>query len=166
MHGRGRRRFPSPGKDAGRRMRLLLQRVTRAEVRVDGAAVGAIGPGLLVLIGVGHQDTPQMAVALAHKTAELRIFRDEAGRTNRSLRDVGGALLAISQFTLFADTSKGRRPSFLAAAPPALGEALVSTYAGAVAAQGIHVERGIFGAEMAVELVNDGPMTIWLDSGD
>lgn len=145
-------------------MRLLLQRVTRAEVRVAGQSVGAIGPGLVALVGVGARDTPQVAHALAVKTVELRIFRDEAGRTNRSLLDVAGALLAVSQFTLFADTRKGRRPSFLDAAPAPLGEALYGVYADGVAARGVAVARGVFGAEMRLELVNDGPMTIWLDS--
>ena len=145
-------------------MRILLQRVLRAEVRVDGEVVGACGPGLLVLVGVGHDDTPAVAEALAGKVAELRIFRDEEGRTNRSLLEVGGAALVISQFTLYADTRKGRRPSFLDAAPPDLGTRLYERFAAALEARGIAVGRGRFGAEMAVELVNDGPMTIWLDS--
>ena len=145
-------------------MRLLLQRVTWAEVRVDGTAVGAIGPGLLVLVGVGPSDTEAIARTLADKVVDLRIFRDEAGLTNRSLIDVGGELLAVSQFTLFADTRKGRRPSFIGAAPPELGEALYAVFAEAVEAHGVLVARGVFGAEMQVELVNDGPMTIWLDS--
>ncbi|MBX3029113.1 MAG: D-tyrosyl-tRNA(Tyr) deacylase [Chloroflexi bacterium] len=145
-------------------MRLLLQRVERASVSVDGAVVGAIGPGLLVLVGVGHDDTPEVARLLADRTVDLRIFRDAEGRTNRSLADVGGAVLAVSQFTLYADTRKGRRPSFLDAGSPELGESLWRAYADAVAARGITVERGVFGAEMRVELVNDGPFTIWLDS--
>jgi D-tyrosyl-tRNA(Tyr) deacylase len=145
-------------------MRLLLQRVTRAEVRVDGTAVGAIGPGLLVLVGVGPSDTEAIARTLADKVVDLRIFRDEGGLTNRSLIDVGGALLAVSQFTLFADARKGRRPSFIGAAPPELGEALYAVFAEAVEVRGVTVARGVFGAEMQVELVNDGPMTIWLDS--
>jgi D-tyrosyl-tRNA(Tyr) deacylase len=146
-------------------MRLLLQRVTRAEVRVAGAVVGAIGPGLLALVGVGHRDDRAVAVALADKTVDLRIFRDEAGKTNRSLLDIGGSVLAISQFTLYADTRKGRRPSFLDAAPPELGASVYSAYCEAVAARGVTVARGEFGSEMEVELINDGPMTIWLDSG-
>jgi D-aminoacyl-tRNA deacylase len=145
-------------------MRLLLQRVDRAAVRVDDAVVGSIGPGLLALVGIGHGDTPEIVRAMADRTVGLRIFRDDDGRTNRSLIDVGGELLAVSQFTLYADTRKGRRPSFLDAAPPDLGDALYRAYADAVAALGIRVERGVFGAEMAVELVNDGPFTIWLDS--
>ena len=145
-------------------MRLLLQRVTRAEVLVDGTAVGAIGQGLLVLVGVGPSDSEATARSLADKVVDLRIFRDEAGLTNRSLIDVSGELLAVSQFTLFADTRKGRRPSFIGAATPELGEALYAAFADAVAARGVTVARGRFGAEMQVELLNDGPMTIWLDS--
>ena len=145
-------------------MRLLLQRVSRAEVRVDDAVVGAIGGGLLALVGIGHADTPEIVRQMADRTVGLRIFRDDEGRTNRSLADVGGELLAVSQFTLYADTRKGRRPSFLDAAPPDLGDRLYRAYADGVAAHGIRVARGIFGAEMAVELVNDGPFTIWLDS--
>jgi D-tyrosyl-tRNA(Tyr) deacylase len=145
-------------------MRLLLQRVTRAEVRVAGSVVGSIGTGLVVLVGVGHSDTESDADSLAGKTVELRIFRDEEGKTNRSLLDVGGDVLAVSQFTLYADTRKGRRPSFLDAAPPELGQRLYERFAAAVEARGVRVERGVFGAEMEVELVNDGPMTIWLDT--
>jgi D-aminoacyl-tRNA deacylase len=145
-------------------VRLLLQRAARASVRVAGEVVGEIGPGLVALVGVGEGDTPEVATALARRTVELRIFRDPAGRTNLSLLDVGGEVLAISQFTLYADTSRGRRPSFIRAAPPELGQALYEVYAGAVAAQGVRVARGVFGAEMAVELVNDGPMTIWLEA--
>jgi D-tyrosyl-tRNA(Tyr) deacylase len=145
-------------------VRLLLQRVTRASVRVDGSVVGEIDRGLLALVGVGHEDTPELAETLARRTVELRIFEDDEGRTNRSLADVAGSLLAVSQFTLYADLRKGRRPSFLDAAPPDLGARLYETYADAVATLGIPVARGIFGADMAVELVNDGPFTIWLDS--
>ena len=145
-------------------MRLLIQRATRAEVRVDGNVVGSIGPGLVVLVGVGHSDTGTEAETLAGKAVDLRIFRDEDGKTNRSLIDVGGEVLAISQFTLFADTRKGRRPSFLDAASPDLGNALYERFCEAVEARGVRVARGIFGAEMEVELVNDGPMTIWLDT--
>ncbi len=145
-------------------MRLLLQRVSHASVRVDGAVVGQIGPGLLVLVGVGHGDTAAMAQGQADRTGDLRIFPGAGGRTERSLLDIGGEVLAVSQFTLYADTRKGRRPSFLDAAPPELGEALYGVYADAVAARGVRVARGIFGAEMQVELVNDGPMTIWLDT--
>jgi D-tyrosyl-tRNA(Tyr) deacylase len=145
-------------------VRLLLQRVRRASVRIDDAVVGEIGPGLMVLVGVGHDDTEEVATTLARRTVELRIFEDDEGRTNRSLVDVGGSVLAVSQFTLYADTRKGRRPSFLDAAPPELGERLYTAYADAVAALGVPVARGVFGADMAVELVNDGPFTIWLDT--
>ena len=145
-------------------MRLLLQRVTRAKVRVRSEFVASIGRGLAVLVGVGHADTEAHADALAAKAVELRIFRDEDGKTNCSLLDVRGELLAVSQFTLFADTRKGRRPSFIRAAPPELGERLYERFAAAVEAHGVRVARGVFGAEMEVELVNDGPMTIWLDS--
>ena len=145
-------------------MRLVLQRATRASVTVEGAVVGAIDRGLMVLVGIGHDDTPAVVRTFADKTCDLRIFRDDAGLTNLSLMDVGGEVLAISQFTLYADTRKGRRPSFLGAAPPALGNELYEAYCAAVEARGVRVARGVFGAEMAVELVNDGPMTIWLDS--
>ena len=117
-----------------------------------------------MLVGVGRDDTPEVARSLAAKTAQLRIFRDEAGKTNRSLLDVGGSVLAVSQFTLFADTSRGRRPSFLGAADPELGERLYELFGAALEEEGVTVALGIFGAEMEVELVNDGPMTIWLDS--
>jgi D-tyrosyl-tRNA(Tyr) deacylase len=145
-------------------VRLLLQRVTRAEVRVAGKVRGSIGPGLVVLVGVGHEDTIEIAGSLADKTVDLRIFRDDAGKTNLSLADVGGEMLAVSQFTLFADARKGRRPSFIDAAPPDLGERLYEGFAKTVERRGIKVARGVFGAEMEVELVNDGPMTVWLDS--
>jgi len=145
-------------------MRVLLQRVTRAQVSVEGTVRGAIADGLMALVGVGPDDTAEVATALAVKSVKLRIFRDEEGRTNRSLADVGGAMLVVSQFTLYGDTRKGRRPSFIYAASPELAAELVEVFATAVEAQGIEVGRGEFGAEMQVELVNDGPMTIWLDS--
>ena len=145
-------------------MRVLLQRVSRAEVRVTGTVRGSIGPGLLALVGVGRRDSVEIAQAMAVKSVDLRIFRDEEGRTNRSLADLGGAMLVVSQFTLYGDTRKGRRPSFIYAAAPELAAELVEVFAAAVAARGIGVGRGEFGAEMEVELVNDGPMTIWLDS--
>jgi len=147
-------------------VRLLLQRVTRAEVRVGTEVAGSIGGGLAVFVGVGHDDTDKDSDALAAKVVDLRIFRDEEGKTNRSLLEVRAELLAVSQFTLFADTRKGRRPSFIRAAPPELGERLYERFAAAVEACGVRVARGIFGAEMEVELVNDGPMTIWLDSAE
>ena len=145
-------------------MRVLLQRVTRAEVTVDARVRGSVGPGALAFVGVGPADTAEIARAMAAKSVDLRIFRDEEGRTNRSLEDVGGEMLVVSQFTLYGDTRKGRRPSFIHAAAPDLAAELVEVFAEAVAARGISVGRGEFGAEMEVELVNDGPMTIWLDS--
>jgi len=145
-------------------MRVLLQRVTRAAVSVDGEVLGSIGPGLMVLVGVGPEDTEEVARALAVKSVDLRIFRDDDGRTNRSLADTAGAMLVVSQFTLYGDTRKGRRPSFIYAAKPDLAAGLVEVFAVAVEERGISVGRGEFGAEMEVELVNDGPMTIWLDS--
>jgi len=146
-------------------VRLLLQRVSRAEVRIEGTVVGAIGTGLVALVGVGHGDTPEVARGLAAKTVALRIFGDDEGLTNRSLVEVGGAVLAVSQFTLYADTRKGRRPSFLDAASPEIADARYRDYADALEALGVTVARGVFRASMEVELVNDGPMTIWLDPG-
>jgi D-tyrosyl-tRNA(Tyr) deacylase len=145
-------------------VRALLQRVSRAEVRVDGAVVGQVGTGLLVLLGVGPADTDDVGATLARRITELRIFRDEAGRTNRSLLDVAGEVLVVSQFTLFADTSRGRRPGFTGAAPPDLAERLYERFCEQVAALGPRVAHGSFGAEMAVELVNDGPFRLWLDT--
>jgi D-tyrosyl-tRNA(Tyr) deacylase len=145
-------------------VRALLQRVTRAEVRVGGDRIDGIGTGLLVLLGVGPNDDPAVGRALAHKVAELRIFRDDQGRTNRSLLDVGGEALVVSQFTLFADTRRGRRPGFTDAAPPDLAERLYGQFCDDLAVLGPRVGRGRFGAEMAVELVNDGPFTIWLET--
>jgi D-tyrosyl-tRNA(Tyr) deacylase len=147
-------------------VRALLQRVDRAEVRVGGAVVGSIGSGLLVLLGVGHGDDAATADALARRVCELRIFEDDEGRTNRSLLDVGGEALVVSQFTLFADTRRGRRPGFTDAAPPDDAAVLWRRFASGVEAQGVRVALGEFGAEMDVELVNRGPFTIWLDTAD
>jgi len=147
-------------------VKAVLQRTTGARVRVDGAIVGEIGPGLVVLLGVGPDDTEGIAGDLARKAAELRIFRDDDGRTNRSLLDTGGSALVISQFTLFADTRRGRRPGFTGAAQPELAEHLYGTFVAALAGLGVPVATGRFGAEMAVELVNDGPFTILLDTAD
>jgi len=147
-------------------VRALLQRTTGARVRVGGEVVGEIGPGLVVLLGVGPDDAVAVADDLARKAAELRIFRDDEGRTNRSLLDVGGEALVVSQFTLFADTGRGRRPGFTGAASPDLAASLVERFAAALRGLGITVAQGRFGAEMAVELVNDGPFTIWLDTAD
>ena len=140
-------------------MRLMVQRVTRASVSVDGEVVGAIGPGLCVLIGVTHTDTDADADRLADKLWGLRILEGE-----RSAADVGAPLLVISQFTLYADVRKGRRPSWSAAAPRPVSEPLVASFVAALRRRGAHVEEGIFGADMAVELVNDGPVTLTLDS--
>jgi D-aminoacyl-tRNA deacylase len=145
-------------------MRALLQRASRAEVRAGDEVVGRIGPGLVVLLGVGPADDEAAADALARQVAELRIFRDDEGRTNRSLLDVAGAALVVSQFTLFADTRRGRRPGFTGAAPPDQAQRLYLRFAEALRGLGVEVAMGRFGAEMAVELVNDGPFTIWLDT--
>lgn len=145
-------------------MRALLQRVSRAEVRVRDEVIASIGPGLLVFVGVGLADDAPTGDALGRRVAELRIFADADGRTNRSLVDVGGAALVVSQFTLFADTRRGRRPGFTDAAPPSVAIPLYERFCGALEVAGVPVARGRFGAEMAVELVNDGPFTIWLDT--
>ncbi len=147
-------------------MRALLQRVTRAEVRVDGSVTGAIDDGLVILLGVGPDDDEQVVEALAQKVVDLRIFRDEDGRTNRSLADAGGGVLLVSQFTLYADTRRGRRPGFTAAAAPELAERCYEAFATALRRLGVTVATGVFGAEMALELVNDGPFTIWLDTAE
>ena len=148
-------------------MRALIQRVERAEVRSSGESVASIGVGIVVLLGVGHSDDEATADALARRIVELRIFRDEAGKTNRSIIDVAGGALVVSQFTLFADTSRGRRPGFTDAAPPDVAERLYERVADRLAEAGVEVVgRGIFGAEMAVELVNDGPFTLWLDTAE
>lgn len=144
-------------------MRALLQRVTEASVRVQGESVGETGPGLLILICAMQGDDEAGAEKLAAKIAKLRIFRDEDGKTNRSIADVGGSALVVSQFTLAADTSRGNRPGFSAAAPPAEGERLYLHFAKALGDLGIAVQTGEFGAEMQVALINDGPMTIWID---
>jgi len=146
-------------------VRALLQRVSRAGVTVDGAPVASIGQGLLILVGVGHADDEATAINLARRVTELRIFADDEGRTNRSIIDIGGAALVVSQFTLYADTSRGRRPGFTDAADPALAKQLYERFAAALSESGVAtVQTGVFGAEMAVELVNDGPFTIWLDT--
>lgn len=147
-------------------MRALLQRVSRAEVRVGERVTGSIGHGLLVLLGVGHGDDAATADALAKRICGLRIFEDEDGRTNRSLLDIGGEALVVSQFTLYADTRRGRRPGFTDAAAPGLAIELWRRVAAGIGAQGVRVGLGEFGAEMDVELVNDGPFTIWLDTAD
>lgn len=146
-------------------MRALVQRVTSASVSVGGQVVGAIGPGLCVLLGVGRADGEAQVAWLAEKVANLRIFADEAGAMNRSLLDVGGGALVVSQFTLYGDTRKGRRPSFVEAAPPELANALYERFCAALAGQGVVlVQRGVFRAHMAVSLVNDGPVTLMVET--
>ncbi len=141
-------------------MRALLQRCSRAMVRVDGVVVGEIGHGLLVLLGVTHADTADVAQALAQKIARLRIFGDEAGKMNLSVTDVEGAALVVSQFTLYANTRKGRRPAFTEAASPDQAEALYQVFIDALRTHGVPVDTGQFQAHMEVELVNDGPVTL------
>jgi len=145
-------------------MRALLQRVSHANVVVDEQIVGQISQGLLVLLGVGQDDSRAQVKLLADKIVRLRIFEDDEGKMNRSLLDINGQVLIVSQFTLYADTRRGRRPSFTDAAPPALAEPLVEYFKATMAAYGLTVASGIFGAYMQVELLNDGPVTIWLDS--
>ena len=145
-------------------MRAVLQRVSRARVLVDGRATGEIGPGLVVLIAVGREDTAEVARGMAERTANLRIFADDAGKMNRSVVDSGGAALVVSQFTLYGDARGQRRPSFLEAAPPELGNALYEEFVKQLRALGVTVQTGLFRAHMQVELVNDGPVTILLDS--
>lgn len=145
-------------------MRCVVQRVTQASVTTGGETVGQIGPGLMVLIGVGASDTERDVRYMADKVPELRIFEDEAGKMNRSLLDVGGAILAVSQFTLYGDARGGRRPSFIAAARPEKANALYETLVAAWREKGVTVETGRFRTEMQVSLVNDGPVTILLDS--
>jgi len=144
-------------------MRAVIQRVTRGSVKVQGTVVGTIGRGIVVLVGVTHGDTEEQARWLAHKIAGLRIFEDSAGKTNAGLLDVDGAALVISQFTLYADTRKGRRPSFTDAAPPEDAEPLIEHFVQELRNHGVSVETGIFRADMLVEIHNDGPMTILLE---
>ncbi|MFQ6754059.1 D-aminoacyl-tRNA deacylase [Cereibacter sphaeroides] len=145
-------------------MRALIQRVSEASVTVEGECLGEIGPGLLILVCAMQGDGEAQASALAARIAKLRIFKDEAGKMNRSVRDTGGAALVVSQFTLAADTSRGNRPGFSAAAPPADGERLYRHFAAEIAACGIPTATGRFGADMKVRLLNDGPVTIWMES--
>jgi D-tyrosyl-tRNA(Tyr) deacylase len=147
-------------------VRALLQRTSGARVRVGDETVGEVGTGLVVLLGVGPSDDEATADTLARRVTELRIFDDADGRTNLSLLDVGGSVLVVSQFTLYADTRRGRRPGFTGAAAPDLAERLYLRFAAALRELGVEVATGRFGAVMAVELVNDGPFTIWLDTAE
>jgi D-tyrosyl-tRNA(Tyr) deacylase len=145
-------------------MKLVIQRVKQASVSVDGKRISKIGPGLLVLAGVSHGDTPFDARHLARKTVQLRIFQDADGKMNRSVEEMGGELLAVSQFTLYGDCTKGNRPSYIEAARPGQGEALFNEYVRALHALGLSAQTGEFGADMKVELLNDGPVTLLLES--
>jgi D-aminoacyl-tRNA deacylase len=145
-------------------MRAVVQRVSEARVAVESRVVGEIGPGLCVLLGVGREDTDADAALLADKITHLRVFADAAGHMNLSVREVQGAVLVISQFTLFADTRRGRRPSFVEAAPPDQANRLYRVFVDAVKATGLPVAEGVFRATMQVSLVNDGPVTLWMDT--
>lgn len=148
-------------------MRVILQRVTRGSVTVDGRVTGSVDNGFVALVGVTHSDTQAEAELLARKTANLRVFEDEQGKMNLSALETDGGVLVISQFTLYADTRKGRRPSFIDAAPPDIAAPLVEYYAERLQAEGItRIEKGVFGAMMQVEIHNDGPVTIILDSDE
>ncbi|HLU12222.1 MAG TPA: D-aminoacyl-tRNA deacylase [Oceanobacillus sp.] len=148
-------------------MRVILQRVQRGSVTVDGQVTGTVGTGFVALVGVTHGDTKAEAELLARKTAHLRVFEDEQGKMNLSALEIGGGVLVVSQFTLYADARKGRRPSFIDAAPPEIASPLVDYYAERLRAEGItRVENGVFGAMMLVEIHNDGPVTIILDSNE
>jgi len=144
-------------------MRLVVQRVRRASVEVDGDRIAEIERGLLLLVGIAPEDAGVDLVKAASKIVDLRIFEDDAGKMNRSLRDVGGRLLAVSQFTLYGDTRKGRRPSFVGVARPEVAEPLFDAFVEAIRGQGVRVETGRFGAKMAVDLVNDGPVTLVIE---
>jgi D-tyrosyl-tRNA(Tyr) deacylase len=144
-------------------MRVLLQRVSRAEVRVDGKVVGKVGSGFCLLVGFTHGDGADQLEWMADKVVGLRLFGDDEGKMNRSLEDVGGELLVVSQFTLYGDARKGRRPSFIDAARPEEAQALYELFVERLRARGVRVETGEFGAMMEVDLVNDGPVTLWLE---
>lgn len=145
-------------------MKIVLQRVNEAEVTVSGQSIGRIGSGLVLLVGIGHNDTEEQSRYLAEKCLNLRIFEDDAGKMNRSVMDVGGGILAISQFTLYGDTRKGRRPGFSDAAPPEEAEPLYERFVELVRAGGVKVETGSFGARMLVRIHNDGPVTLILEA--
>lgn len=147
-------------------MRALVQRVAHAKVEVDGDTVGEIGQGLLIFLGVTETDSETEARYLAQKISKLRIFNDDAGKMNLSVRDVGGAALAVSQFTLYADAKKGNRPSYVHAAPPDHADPLFERFKTLLAETGLDVASGVFAADMKVSLLNDGPVTIWLDTAE
>jgi D-tyrosyl-tRNA(Tyr) deacylase len=147
-------------------MRVVLQRVSRASVEVDGEGISEIGPGYLLLVGIGANDTPGETDRMAEKVFNLRIFADDEHKMNRSLSDVGGQILLVSQFTLYGDVRKGRRPSWTGAAAPEVAEERVEAFAKSLEARGASVGRGVFGAHMEVELLNDGPVTLILDGAD
>jgi len=144
-------------------MRVILQRVSHGRVSVDGRTLAEIGPGLVILLGVGPQDGDEQIHYLVEKIANLRIFGDEQGKINRSVLDIGGEAIVVSQFTLYADTRKGRRPSFTDAAPPEIASPLVDRFAELLNAQGVPTQTGEFGAYMLVEIANDGPVTIYIE---
>ena len=144
-------------------MRVILQRVNNSRVTVEGEPIAEIGLGIVILLGIGHDDGEERARYLANKIANLRIFEDEAGKINRSVLDVGGEAIVVSQFTLYADTRKGRRPSFTDAAPPETASPLVERFAQLLVEQGVPTQTGEFGAHMLVEIANDGPVTIWME---
>ncbi len=147
-------------------MRAVVQRVSRASVSVDGAPVGSIGRGLLVLLGIGRGDSTETSEKLASRVAGVRIFEDDAGKMNRSTSDVGGSVLCVSQFTLYGDVRRGRRPSFEGAAPPESALPVYDAFCRAIESHGLACARGVFGAHMVIELTNDGPVTLILDSED
>jgi D-aminoacyl-tRNA deacylase len=147
-------------------MRAVLQRVQKGSVSVQGETIAKIGPGLVILLGIGPQDGEAQVTQLVEKIATLRIFEDDAGKMNRSVLDIGGEAIVVSQFTLYADTRKGRRPSFTGAAGPDLAQPLVEIFASCLSARGVATQTGKFGAHMLVNLVNDGPVTIWLEADE
>jgi D-tyrosyl-tRNA(Tyr) deacylase len=163
-------REPGEALDTSRKeqvmARVVVQRVSRASVSIDGSVVGAIGPGLAVLLGIGDGDSELDVERLATKVSSLRIFEDDGGKMNLAVADIRGSILVVSQFTLYADVSKGRRPSFIRAAPPEVGERLYRHFAAHLESLGFRVERGVFGAHMLIDLENDGPVTIIVDSAD
>jgi D-tyrosyl-tRNA(Tyr) deacylase len=144
-------------------LRVVIQRVARGKVTVEGNTVAEIGHGVVILVGVGPNDGEEQARYISEKITNMRIFEDEGGKMNLSLLDVGGEAIVVSQFTLYADTHKGRRPSFVNAAPPEIAEPMVERFAALLESQGVPTQTGQFGAKMAVEIINDGPVTIWME---